>query len=523
MGLQDRLRPPHPPACTCVKCVEARLKRGRTPNPLPRPACSDTRTPGPALPKRAPMPDPTPRPPRFPRASPWTIWKSRTRRFMGSSLRRLAILVVIVLVLSYTGIVGVHLTNGFDFGDSLSMALKDYRVMFTCPTNAEAVWAFIDRSETEELQQQIAQERGEDIYMAACEAVISESDPERVSPDPTTAVSSTPSPVPTIPATTVSGSTLDPGTVRETLVEYMLDLINEDRAEHGLEPVVLGTNTAAQQHAEEMLSAGYLSHWNMDGLKPYMRYTLAGGYNYEAENASGPLYYTDPDWLLHQDILYLLKQTQEGLMNSPGHRSNILDKWHKKVNIGIAFNDATDVVVQQFEGDYITFARLPSISGGVLSFAGNTLNGLIFEGVQIWYDQLPEPLTLGQLGPTYCYTSGTPVVFLRPPLPPDSFYTEDESEYSWSTCTNPYDVPPNTSPPSEQSDTTPGSTVLLDEAGIVQWHTAETWNMNGFSFAVDADLTTYLSENGNGVYTVVIWAEKGSESIPISNYSIFVE
>ena len=63
----------------------------------------------------------------------------------------------------------------------------------------------------------------------------------------------------------------------------MLGLINRDRAAKGLGPVSLGTNSAAQAHAEEMLAFSYLSHWGLDGKKPYTRYTDAGGVNYEAE------------------------------------------------------------------------------------------------------------------------------------------------------------------------------------------------------------------------------------------------
>ena len=51
----------------------------------------------------------------------------------------------------------------------------------------------------------------------------------------------------------------------------MLTLINRDREANGLAPVILGTNTAAQSHAEEELANGYISHWGMDGMKPYMR------------------------------------------------------------------------------------------------------------------------------------------------------------------------------------------------------------------------------------------------------------
>ena len=59
---------------------------------------------------------------------------------------------------------------------------------------------------------------------------------------------------------------------------YMLELINAERIEVGLHPVALGDNVAAQVHAEASLKYCFSSHWGIDGLKPYMRYSLAGGY-----------------------------------------------------------------------------------------------------------------------------------------------------------------------------------------------------------------------------------------------------
>ena len=75
----------------------------------------------------------------------------------------------------------------------------------------------------------------------------------------------------------------------------MLQLINEERVRAGVAPVVLGDNIAAQLHAESALENCFSSHWGIDGLKPYMRYSLAGGYQSNAENVS---------WaqLLHQSI-----------------------------------------------------------------------------------------------------------------------------------------------------------------------------------------------------------------------------
>ena len=69
--------------------------------------------------------------------------------------------------------------------------------------------------------------------------------------------------------------------------QYMLELINGERTKAGVPMVALGENVAAQLHAEEALAGCYASHWGADGLKPYMRYSLAGGYQSNGENGSG--------------------------------------------------------------------------------------------------------------------------------------------------------------------------------------------------------------------------------------------
>ena len=68
------------------------------------------------------------------------------------------------------------------------------------------------------------------------------------------------------------------------LVNYALSLINSDRQSNGLQNVSLSSIDSAQLHAEDMLKNGYFSHWDMNGYKPYMRYTLAGGQGAVAEN-----------------------------------------------------------------------------------------------------------------------------------------------------------------------------------------------------------------------------------------------
>ena len=343
------------------------------------------------------------------------------------------------------------------------------------------------------------------------------------------AVASTPGPIatprPTETPEQVSAPTPTPAANLVELRRYMLDLINDARQEHGLSPVTLGSNAAAQQHAEDKLRNNYSSHWGMDGFTPYMRYTLAGGTNYEAENGSGPAFLQAGVRYRKQTPRELLTEAHEGLMQSPGHRKNILNKWHKKVNLGIACSQYACSVVQQFEGDYVEFSEKPVISDGVLSFVGKVNGGFTFSSVQIWYDQPPHPLTLGQLDATYSYLTGQePATFLLKPAPAGSYYSEANlrpTPYSWQAGTDPYSVDPdkprNTSPFRTRSP-------LFPRLSLVPYTVADIWQAsNSGSFEIEADISAVIDDLGPGVYTVLIWGSNKGEKVPLTKYSIFVE
>ena len=132
----------------------------------------------------------------------------------------------------------------------------------------------------------------------------------------------------------------------------MLELINDERVSVGLNPVVLGDNVAAQLHAEAALENCFSSHWGIDGLKPYMRYSLAGGYQPNAENVSGLDYCikaTD-GYRANGSAEQEIRQAMVGLMDSPGHRDNILRPWHKKVNVGLAWDRYNFKVIPTLRG-----------------------------------------------------------------------------------------------------------------------------------------------------------------------------
>ena len=275
------------------------------------------------------------------------------------------------------------------------------------------------------------------------------------------------------------------------LVQYVLDLINKDRADYGLAPVTLGTNQAAQKHADDMLAGFFLSHWGTDGLKPYMRYTLEGGVNYNIENSAYTGWYDkseNPDRYVALDVKVALQKLEYAMMyddagSAWGHRENILNKWHKKVNIGIAYDGHRLAFVQDFEGDYVQFNQAPALLQGVLSIGGRVVLGTI-QTVAIYYDPVSHAWTQQELlnGP-HSYSLGDAAGYVVSPPSPGHFYI---------------DLPPD---------------AIM--AGV--------WNVsNTGDFTIITDLNAVL-KRGPGVYTVVIWSKAGTELLSLTNYSIFLD
>ena len=316
---------------------------------------------------------------------------------------------------------------------------------------------------------------------------------------------------------------------------YMLQLINEERVRAGIAPVVLGDNIAAQLHAESALENCFSSHWGINGLKPYMRYSLAGGYQSNGENAYGGNYcITAADG--YRGLASIGEEVGEAMkawMDSPGHRGNILRPSHKKVNIGLAWDLYNIAAVQHFEGDYIEYDHLPSIENGVLSLSGTVKNGVLFRnprdlGVLILYDAPPHALTRGQVARTYCYDSGRPIAGLAPPLSGGQYYSEDEFTQPYSPCPNPYDVPADAPAPRSNAEDWALRLEAIDASQVretqnvtASWITASKWMATKEGLVLEADLEDLLERHGAGVYSIIVWGRIDGEDVVISEYSIF--
>ena len=360
-------------------------------------------------------------------------------------------------------------------------------------------------------------------------------------PTPTAAPTRTPTPRPTprpiivptnspVPTSTPTPHN-SPALRHLELKQYMLELINEERVAAGLNPVVLGDNIAAQLHAESSLGNCFSGHWGIDGLKPYMRYTLAGGYQSNGENGRGLDYCikASDGYSPIGNVKWDVRDAVEGWMDSPGHRRNILRSKHKRVNIGMAWNRYNFGAIQHFEGDYVEYDNQPTINGRILTLSGSVRNGAKFSfeddlGVQIYYDPPPHPLTRGQLARTYCYDSGRLVAALRPPLTGNSFYPEHSFQRTYNPCPDPYDVDPDAAAPRSHDEAHEfwqeaydASQAREGTSHVVPWITASEMKVRGSTFSVKADIGNVPT----GVYTIVVWARIGGEREVVSEYSIF--
>ncbi|CQR47945.1 Cysteine-rich secretory protein family protein [Paraliobacillus sp. PM-2] len=121
----------------------------------------------------------------------------------------------------------------------------------------------------------------------------------------------------------------EPSTELQQGLEYQLfDLTNAARVVHGLSPLtwdeaVLPT---VREHSKDMAKNNYFGHTNLDEQSPFDRLQEDGiAFQMAGENlATG-----------QPSSIY----AHEGLMNSLGHRKNILNADYRLLTVGVAFNN----------------------------------------------------------------------------------------------------------------------------------------------------------------------------------------
>ena len=302
----------------------------------------------------------------------------------------------------------------------------------------------------------------------------------------------------------------------------------------------MGTNEAAQHRAQTMLHNCTFSHWDTGGLKPYMRYSLAGGYQNNVENiySANECNLSDTRLQLNLTPQQMSADAMKLLMNSPGHRDAIIDPEHARVNIGLAWNRHTFKAVQHFEGNYVRYSSPPAISDGILSFKGALTEPHRFDtdrplAAMISYAPPPSQLSRGQLAHTYCYQDGEIVAAVAPPSWNPTGSAAYRVTVTQNTCTDPHDVPPDAQRPDNRLELqehwdrnkarNPREQPPISlNIPVVESREASASQRD---FQLSADIGSVLDRHGPGVYTVTTLASLRDDSNPVpiavSEHSIF--
>lgn len=122
---------------------------------------------------------------------------------------------------------------------------------------------------------------------------------------------------------------------RPDLEAQMLEMVNEERRAAGLRPVVADPEMTevARAHSADMFARGYFAHVSPEGLDPFDRMTRAGVvFRTAGENLA---------------LAPTVKVAHTGLMNSPGHRANILRPEFGRLGIGIMDGGYRGIMVSQ--------------------------------------------------------------------------------------------------------------------------------------------------------------------------------
>ena len=335
-------------------------------------------------------------------------------------------------------------------------------------------------------------------------------------------------------------SRLDTITI-DDLKQHALMKINEDRAKFGLPAVKLGENNAAQAHADDLLKTEKLSHWTTDGMKPYMRYSIYGGYDnvvqnvaqvkygivsitiFNRENASSDAFdelrlaackkgiaiCTDTiDPYESIDKLQYAMMYDDAKCCDNGHRYNILDKHHTHVNLGIAYNKFYFALVQNFEDKYTIWNEPISYDdiSNTVAMNGIVKNDASFRGITISYDPLPSEKTYKENRDKNHYEGGIPIALVVPSTQKYAYTPKDFSNMNlveankWIVNNDNNNMVNSNSNKPEYNDTS-----------------------NYSNFDISFSMNKLTDKYGDGVYTIETWYDdRNNEPFQATSVSLFI-
>jgi uncharacterized protein YkwD len=152
-----------------------------------------------------------------------------------------------------------------------------------------------------------------------------------------TIVSISPTPEPAtlaITSTSITPESPEPTSSGNSFINRVLELTNAQRLQAGLQPLKLNSklNNSAQAHSEDMALHDFFDHKGSNGSSMGDR-AKASGYQFSRLGENIAAGYATPE------------EVVQGLLNSPGHRANLLNPNYREIGIGYYYlaNDTGNV------------------------------------------------------------------------------------------------------------------------------------------------------------------------------------
>jgi len=282
--------------------------------------------------------------------------------------------------------------------------------------------------------------------------------------------------------------------LRERIRQQLLQQINSDRGQAGLNPVLLDLQASAiaDRFCEQQIRDRSTGHFSLNGLSPYMRYSLGGGYDGLSENtAAWSANYHFAEDAIPALVLRSHRTMLSELPPADGHRRTILDPFATHVGLGFAWQRGEVRMAEEFLRRYVGFLdavpRHASTSSR-LTLRGKPLSGYDVAAITIHFEKQPKPISRRTASRITGY--GLPV---------------RRRDYRPRLATT--------------YGRNPGGMIVARNDEYVDGKSGD------FAIAQDGLFEFPIPfRDGNGVYTIVVWVAKqgGGEAFPVSNISIFV-
>lgn len=202
----------------------------------------------------------------------------------------------------------------------------------------------------------------------------------------------------------------------------LLNMINEEREVEKVPKLQIDelATRIATEHAVDMAKNEYASHWGRDGLKPYHRYSFAGGTDATQENISA----ADNTWStkdkdLKQDTAYLHVRLYNEMPPHDGHRRAILAPQQTHVGFGLAVDHLRLRTVELFVAKHV---EVRPVSRHVKAEQEVPFTGKILQRhgelscVEVFYEPLPKTPEMSWLREPRAYSWPPESKVLRPKL-----------------------------------------------------------------------------------------------------------